>query len=396
MKARNWIGLYGSYTFGMAGIGFTLPLLPLFLHERGLSEQTIGLVSTMSALAGLIQFPLGLLSDRVARRKPMVVVALALLLCSTWALRNAHGTLWLAVLVALFAENGACRASVESLSGALAIELAGAGGVGAALGALRAWKPIGIIVMALLGGWLAERSGIEAVLLPLALVQLLALGCSLAIDEPGQHGRGMRSEECPPARLRDATVWWFVLAMVLFHIANASAGVYLALFMKREFQARAQTLSYAFIISNIVWMIAVRPAGRLADRIGRRPLLRLAWSLMTLRLAALALARSTTDVLFIQILDGAAQALFVVVAASWLTDRLGREHAGRAQVMVGCALVFGSAIGPTLSGSLLDSLGYRGTFGMLAGVGLVATLLVAWLIPETLQRPTPSVETLTT
>ena len=145
MDWRNRIGLYGSYFFGVAGIGFTLPYLPLYLGQKGLSDRAIGLISTLAALAGLAQFPVGLWSDRIGWRKPFLVVALAAGGLATVLLRGAHGVVWLGVLVVLFAENGICRAVVESLSGAEAAALAPPGGVGAALGALRFWKPIGIV-----------------------------------------------------------------------------------------------------------------------------------------------------------------------------------------------------------------------------------------------------------
>jgi MFS family permease len=84
-------------------------------------------------------------------------------------------------------------------------------------------------------------------------------------------------------------------------------------------------------------------------------------------------------------LDGVAQSLFAVTAAAWVTDRLADpRRVGEAQVLVGSALVFGSAVGPLLSGLVIDSLGYRGTFGLLGGIGAIATLIVTLLIPETL------------
>ena len=51
MDWRNRIGLYGSYFFGMAGIGFTLPYLPLYLKERGLSPRDIAIISSLAALS---------------------------------------------------------------------------------------------------------------------------------------------------------------------------------------------------------------------------------------------------------------------------------------------------------------------------------------------------------
>jgi MFS family permease len=388
MDLRNRIGLYGAYFFGMSGIGFTLPYLPLYLSEHGLSERTIGVVSTVAALAGLLQFPVGLWSDRLDQRRPFLVAALTLLAGATLLLPGAARIVELTLLVALFAENGACRATVESLAGALSARLSAPGGIGAAFGALRFWKPIGVVAMALLGGVVAEHCGTGGVLVPVAVAQVAAVGLALLIREPRA-----KAEAPPPGAERgrlgellgDRALVAFVAAMVLFHVANAPGGVYLGLFLKRDLAAPPRVLAYAFIISNVCWMAIVRPAGRLADRVGRRPLLIAAWIVMTARLALVAAAQASWQVLAIQVLDGTAQGLFAVLAAAWVTDRLADpRRVGEAQALVGSSLVMGSAVGPTLAGLVLGALGYRGMFALLAGVGAAATVLVVAMVPETL------------
>ena len=196
MDWRNRIGLYGSYFFGVAGIGFTLPFLPLYLGQQGLSDRAIGLVSTLAALAGLAQFPVGIWSDRLSTRKPFLIVSLGILTLATGLLHVTHQAIWLALLVVLFAENGICRAVIESLTGAEAAALARTGQVGAALGALRIWKPISIVAVALAGSWLAEQYGIGSILIPLTVVQGLGFIAAFLIHE---HGRTARSL-APPRR----------------------------------------------------------------------------------------------------------------------------------------------------------------------------------------------------
>jgi MFS family permease len=125
MGLRNRVGLYGAYFLGMSGIGFCLPYLPLYLkEEKGFTDRGIALIWVLSAAAGLLQFPVGIWSDRVGARKPFLLVALALLAAATALLPLAHpggvGWIVLGLLVVLFAENGACRATVESLTGAKA------------------------------------------------------------------------------------------------------------------------------------------------------------------------------------------------------------------------------------------------------------------------------------
>jgi MFS family permease len=397
MDWRNRIGLYGAYFLGLSGIGFTLPYLPLYLRQEGMSDRTIGIVSTLAALAGLAQLPIGVWSDRIKWRKPFLIVLLAVLALATWLLQGAHGTVWLGFLVILFAENGICRATAESLFGAEVAQLASPGQVGTALGILRFWKPLGVIAVALVGSILAEDYGIGSILLPLAVVQALAVvvallihegqaaESSVSLSEPAQNGQEAQSDSLG---LKDRTVWVFVVAMILFHIANSPGGVYLGLFLKTDLHAPDSYLSYAFIIDMVVWMLVVWPVGRMADRLGRKPLLVVGWSAMTLRLMLVAVAQTPWQVLATEVLDGLPQGIFIVVSASWMTDRLAdHKRVGEAQVLVGSALVAGSAIGPTLSGLVVESLGYRGMFWVLAGIGMVATLIVVVLVPETLKAP---------
>ena len=394
MDWRNRIGLYGSYFLAMSGIGFTLPYLPLYLYQEGLADSTIGLVSALAALTSLAQFPIGVWSDRIGRRKPFLLVAVAALAASTMLLHGAHGAIWLGFLVVLFAENGICRATVESLSGAAATSLARPSEVGAALGALRFWKPISIVLVALAGSVLAEQYGVGTVLIPLAVLQTLAVAAVLLLHEkaapvpgPEHHSRPGPGERVRSGHvLRDATLWVFFTAMVLFHVANAPAGVYLGLFMKFDLAAQPRDLSYAFVVSMVAWILLVRPLGRWADRLGRRPLLIAGWTVMALRLGLLAIATQPAHVLAIQVLDGVANGAFAVLAAAWVTDRFADpRRAGEAQVLVGTALVLGSAVGPVLAGLLVNDLTYHGLFALLAGVGALATALVVLFIPETVQ-----------
>jgi MFS family permease len=391
--ARNRLALHGAYFLGMAGIGFCLPYLPLYLKEdKGFSDRGIALVWVLAAVAGLAQFPIGLWSDRAGVRKPFLVAALAVLAAAT-ALLPLAGPAgvggWVAVglLVVLFAENGPCRATVESMAGAEATRLAPPGGVGAALGALRFWRPVAVVLTALVGGAVAEERGVGWLLGPLAAVQGLAVVAALLIREDRRRPEVVPAAETVPPRsglhLKDPPLWAFVAAMVLFHVANAPPGAYLGLFLKTDLGAPARHLSYAFVVSMIAWSACVRLVGWLSDRLGRKPLLVAGWAAMTVRLVLLALAREGWQVLAIQLLDGLAQGLFAVAAAAWVTDRLeDARRAGEAQVLVGCALVFGSAVGPAVAGLVVADLGYRGTFGVLAGVGVVATLVVLVAVPE--------------
>ncbi len=396
MDSRNRLGLHGAYALATAGIGFTLPYLPLYLSQRKLSDSAIALISTLAALSALLQFPIGVWSDRVGLRKPFILAALIALTAATIALPLVGEITWLALAVVLFAENGICRAVIESQTGAAAVALACSDQVGSALGRLRFWKPIGIIAVALVGGRIVEYTGLDFMLIPLAVASAIASALVLLVREPAAvpASEPLASAATTTARLgswHDRGLWSFIVAMVLFHAANAPAGVYLGLFLSKELGAGAHQLADAFVVSMIAWMIVSRPAGMLADRFGRRPLLIVGWVVMTLRLFLISIARTPEEIIAIQALDGFANGLFAILAAAWTTDRMGgASHAGRAQAVVGTSLVLGSAVGPAASALIITELGYRGLFMALGVAGAVATGILITLVPETLKHPGPS------
>ena len=169
---------------------------------------------------------------------------------------------------------------------------------------------------------------------------------------------------------KDAGLWAFVAAMILYHAANAPGGVYLGLFLKRDLHAPERMLAYAFAVSMVAWMLVVWPAGWLADRWGRKPLLIVGWTIMAVRLGLVSVVQSPAMAVANQALDGLGNGLFAVLAAAWVTDRLADpRRAGEAQVIVGSCLVFGSAIGPAAAGFLVGPLGYRGLFAAPGGRG---------------------------
>jgi predicted MFS family arabinose efflux permease len=295
----------------------------------------------------------------------------------------------------LFAENGICRSVIESLSGAEAAARAAPGQVGAALGVLRFCKPVGIVAVALGVGYIAESHGIGWAFRPMLGLQIVAICCALLLpaqsaapsSDAAPRSEAIVSESPKRGIWRDSKLIVFIVAMVMFHFANAPGGVYLGLFLKQDLSAPDRLLSYSFATSMVAWMLVVVPGGKLADRWGTRPMLILCWSVMALRLGLVAVAQNAWQVVAVQFLDGFAGGLFAVLAAAWVTERLDdARRVGEAQAIVGTSLVLGSALGPALGGWMVESLGYRGMFAALTAVGALATLIVVAMVPETLKK----------
>ncbi|MGE0877516.1 MAG: MFS transporter [Acidimicrobiia bacterium] len=78
----------------------------------------------------------------------------------------------------------------------------------------------------------------------------------------------------PPARLPRA-FWLLLIPVTLFGLANSSDT--LLLLRARDAGVSAAGLAFAYAAFNLVYAALAVPAGTLSDRIGRRPLLVVAW-----------------------------------------------------------------------------------------------------------------------
>jgi DHA1 family tetracycline resistance protein-like MFS transporter len=134
------------------GIGFFLPMLPLFLRARGGTPALIGLVFASGVAArALAQYPAGWLADRWGRR-PLILGSLLVysLLFPLYAL-----PIPLASLVGLRFVHALAGGAYTPVALALAADLVPPGSRGRVFSRLRASQTVGLLVGPALGGLVA-------------------------------------------------------------------------------------------------------------------------------------------------------------------------------------------------------------------------------------------------
>lgn len=389
MELRHKIGLYLSYFLSMAGLGFILPFLPLYLGERGISDQSLGIIWTLGALTSLLQLHCGVVADRTGWRRSMLLASLGIIAVSGLAIPFVSNFWLLVFLIILFSENGLVRGLVESLSGAEATALAPEGNEARALSALRFWRPAGILVVTVICGWWLAKLGLETAFLLVVGLQFLSFITAISMMgakvEKVAPIKGAINEKITPTLsnlIKDPILCTFITAMILFHFAGAPAGVYFGLFVSRELMLPESFIAFAFVVDMAAWLIVVLPTGWLADRYGWKPLLIMAWLLLAVRNGMLSVATEHWQLIVLKIFDGIANGMFAVLAASWVVKWLGdHNRSAEAHAIVGVSLVLGSALGTLASGLTVEWLGYRDLFAALAIAALIATVVVL-RVPE--------------
>jgi len=128
-------------------------------------------------------------------------------------------------------------------------------------------------------------------------------------------------------------------------------------------------------VVGITMTIAHLPAGYLADRFGRRPLLWAAWSLGTIAVWVMAWANTLPAF----VLGAAIYGSTAFVAGpmnSYITAAKGKWSVGRALTIVFSSYNAGAVIGSVLGGIIGERLGLRFSFSIAGVLLLISTLLV--------------------
>lgn len=138
----------------------------------------------------------------------------------------------------------------------------------------------------------------------------------------------------------------------------------------------------AFGLAQLLW-------GPVADRFGRRPVLRAGLALFALASIGAALARDVEAVVAWRAAQGAGVAASVVCARAMLRDVFEPQHGAHvmSQAMSGLGVIAVAA--PVAGGAIAAAAGWRSTMVLLAAVGAALLAFVVWRVPETVRARNP-------
>ncbi len=139
----------------------------------------------------------------------------------------------------------------------------------------------------------------------------------------------------------------------------------------------ASPVSIGAIIGAMATVMAIAhiPSGYLSDRIGRRPLLWLAW-VMGLGMALVMALAQSLPIFVLGLLGYSITAGVVAPLNSYITSARGKWSVGRALTLISACFYLGSVIGPWLGGRIGDQIGLRQVYYFAAGVFVFSNLFI--------------------
>jgi MFS family permease len=389
LHALDWLNLLLAAL--LTGFG---PFVGLHLADQGWMPANVGLVFTVSVLAGLLtQLPAGELIDMVKSKRVLVgtgtaAVALGVL---TLALRPEF---WSVLAAAVM--QGMAGSIIGPAIAAISLGLVGHDALAGRLGRNQQFASIGGLAAAgMMGvvGYLLSTREIFLLTAALGLPALLALGSIRASDihfarscgAPDLHPTHRPQRVDRAALLRDHRLLTFAACLFLFQLANASilplAGETLA---RTERQWSPLVLA-AFVMAPQIIVALLAPwVGQKAETWGRRPLLALGLAVLPVRAAFFALTASPAPLVVVQTLDGLTGATLGVLTALVIADLTkGTGRFNLAQGLVGTVSGVGAAISTSVSGLIVASFGQTAGFLSVTGAGVLAAAIFWLFMPET-------------
>jgi len=364
---RMW-ALRGAMFLILLGAGIVWVYAGIWMKQNGVGETTIGLlVGAGGAVGAAASLLWGWLSDRTGRSTPIVCAGCILMGVSLIVLSHSHSVRGFCLYQVLMATGLSATFNVMPL---LALTVIGEGKPGAGYGRFRLFGSIGYIVglyvLATFISGLEQLFLVSGVLLLLGVIPLL-----LANVKPRRH----QERHGFGGLLRRPRFLWFLAAAFFFYCGGPAAFTFLALYA-REIGLDQASVARLMGMCGITAVVALPLMGSIADRVGAKWILFLAFLAMPLRVFTQAMSVGATGLYVAQLFHFFTWAGPEVTMYLYVTRLVGEQDKGVAiSALLTTRAVAGLAANPAI-GYLAEHHGYHAMF--LATAGFSALGLVVY------------------
>lgn len=375
-------------TIVIMGLGFIIPLFPIYVAEKGASNFQLGMiVSGFTISQFLVQPFFGGLSDRFGR-KPFMVGGMACYGLVAFLYVFAKD-LFQVFLIRLL--HGVGAGMIWPALSAFVIDQSPVERRGEAMSLLSAVEMLGFAIGPFLGGMLYSLGGMSLPFLSCSALAFLALGMIWVIIKEKapefETGRlswakryGFSSFRLPDIRLlcligfAEAFVWGTIIT--LLPVIASRMGV------------PPGKIGWLFSSYFIVYILLQRPVGRWSDRRGRKKPILLGMTIYTLAVLLLSQGGNLLYLMLVLAIAGAGLGIYSPSVRVAIADLSSEEARGASLGFFFTTRMIGFFLGPNVSGMMADRFGEGlpflvGAAGL--GLGIWASLYLSSRLSETSQ-----------
>ncbi|MEO7006072.1 MAG: MFS transporter [Terrimesophilobacter sp.] len=360
--------------FVMVGFGVVIPVLPVFVRSFDVGYTEVGAVISAFALMRLIASPFcGKLIDRGGERT-ILAIGIGIVAVSSALVGIAQS--YLEVLLLRGAGGiGSAMFSISAMT--LLLGTTDRSMRGRAVGFYQGGFLIGGMAGPALGGLLAIIS-LRAPFFFYAATLVVAGAVGLAFLRPHSGVAEAAPETVPVIPFRRVLADPRFRAACLANFASgwASLGVRSALVPVLVVEVLHRTelwTGIAFAIAAVAQTLALGPAGKFVDTVGRRPAIVGAYALAAAVMVAIPFAGDIWMLTALLCVYGIAAAFMGTAPAAAVGDSAG-GRSGQPVAIFSAFSDLGAIVGPLAAGALLDALSYQAAFGSAVVLMLAASV----------------------
>lgn len=377
MNNIRLLTIISALTFVATGI--TSPLIGLYLQSLGADYQHISLILASVVVVSLISnYAWGRFSDKLGRRKPLLIGGLIILALAYVFLSRAANEYW-AWAARIF--EGMGSAAYGTLSLAMMGDLLDKEQKkGLRMGWYRGLASAAFAIGSIIGGRLADGTSIAQTLQLCSGLYIAAALCALALSETKVITPLPALEQATSPSLARANGWnrglpiLFLLGVVLWTGAHTASASMWPNYMNTLGYSKT-TIGYLWGFAAFVEFPAMRLTGSLSDTLGRAPLLAAGGlGIMVVNLGYLFLAQILPLLLGVQIFRGFGFGSYTTNAMTYATENAESSMRGSRSGIYNSTASAGSLLGTLLGGTLAQHLGFHFLYGTCATLALCSAI----------------------
>jgi len=364
--------LFGSlYAAQGAVMSHFLTFNILYLGEAGYGPDDIGIFQAILVIPFILKIFLGMLSDGVnllglGHRKPYILIGLltqatVILLAPYISVAEGLGT-----YAALLFVGAVGMALYDTCTDGLALDTTPESERGLVQGIMTGARAAGILIMLVVGGWLAENLGWPAFFLSLVGLTLLPVPLALLVKEDPARMHRQKFQWSAFKAFGQGGVLLVALMGLLYSFSLDGVLTFLSDHLRAAMEVSVGDIGLLVALSMVGRILGAASNSWLTDRIGRRQSLFVAIGLAFLACVGLALGGGVGLIALFGFLFGLAYGYYTAVYAAVAMDFSDPHISASMFATFMMAVNLGTAVGQPVSGILAENLGF-GEMALLMG-----------------------------
>jgi PAT family beta-lactamase induction signal transducer AmpG len=361
-------------------VAYFAALNSLYLLSYGLTMQQVGVIGTIALIPFVLKIFLGMLSDRfsllgMGHRKPYIIVGLLIQAGFLLVIMSVNPASQYGLFAALAFIIMTGQALYDTCTDGLALDTTPKEEMGTIQGFMVGGRAMGVVIISGLIGVLVEATSWQAAFILLAVLTLVPLPLVLFLKEGARPAERSFKWGAFKAFGNLPVLTLALLGAVYSFVTNGANELFNPL-LQHDFDISIMTAGLVTTAWGIGVVLGGLTGGRLVDAIGQRKAVLSAMTITTLSLLAMAAISSTAVAFPVIIFFGLAYGYYETVYFAISMNKTDpRIAASMFSIFMAIANI-GTGIGLSAADSLADGVGFRMTFVILAGINLLALVLV--------------------